>query len=69
MHTEIIKVEGMNCMGCVNKVKTGLEGIAGVKSADVSLEQKQATIQYDESETGPQQLRQAIRIAGFKCAN
>ena len=25
MQTEIIKVKGMTCMGCVNKVKNGLE--------------------------------------------
>ena len=66
MQTEVIKVEGMNCMGCVNKVKTGLESVAGVKRADVSLEQKQVSIQYDESDTAPQQFRQAIRNAGFE---
>ena len=66
MHTEIIKVEGMNCMGCVNKVKTALENIAGVKRADVSLEQKQVTIQYDESDAVLEQFRQAIRTAGFQ---
>ncbi|HEU4853694.1 MAG TPA: heavy-metal-associated domain-containing protein [Nitrosospira sp.] len=66
MQTEVIKVEGMNCMGCVNKVKTRLENVAGVKRADVSLEQKQVTIQYDESDAAPEQFRQAIRTAGFQ---
>jgi copper chaperone len=66
MQTEVIKVQGMNCMGCVNKVKTGLESVAGVKRADVSLEQKQVTIQYAESEATPQQFKQAIRNAGFE---
>lgn len=66
MQTEVIRVDGMNCMGCVNKVKTGLESIAGVKRADVSLEQKQVILQYDESEADPQQFRQAIRNAGFE---
>jgi copper chaperone len=66
MQTEVIKVEGMNCMGCVNKVKTGLENVAGVKRADVSLEQKQVTIQYDESDAAPEHFRQAIRTAGFQ---
>ncbi|SEO52084.1 heavy-metal-associated domain-containing protein [Nitrosovibrio sp. Nv6] len=66
MQTEVIRIGGMNCMGCVNKVKTGLESIAGVKRADVSLEQKQVILQYDESETDPQQFRLAIRNAGFE---
>ena len=68
MQTEVIKVEGMNCMGCVNKVKTGLENVAGVKRADVSLEQKQVTIQHDESDAAQEQFRQAIRSAGFEPA-
>ena len=47
MQTEIIKIEGMTCMGCVNSVKNVLEKIPGVASAEVSLERKQVTIQYD----------------------
>ena len=37
MQTEIIKVNGMTCMGCVNSVKNVLEKMPGVSSADVSL--------------------------------
>ena len=47
MQTEIIKVNGMTCMGCVNSVKNVLEKMPGVSSADVSLEQKQVTVAYD----------------------
>lgn len=68
MQTEVMKIEGMNCMGCENKVKTALENIAGVKRADVSLEQKQVTIQYDENDAAQEQFRQAIRSAGFEPA-
>ena len=66
MQTEVMKIEGMNCMGCVNKVKTALKNVTGVKRADVSLEQKQVTIQYDESDAVLEQFRQAIRTAGFQ---
>ncbi|HVW64446.1 MAG TPA: heavy metal-associated domain-containing protein [Nitrosospira sp.] len=66
MPTEIINVKGMSCMGCVNKVKTGLENTAGVKSAEVSLEQKQVTVQYDDTRTQPEQLRNAIKKAGYE---
>ena len=66
MTTEIISVKGMSCMGCVNKVKTGLENTAGVEGAEVSLEQKQVTVQYDEAKTRPDQLKDAIRKAGYE---
>jgi copper chaperone len=69
MQTEIIKVEGMTCMGCVNSVKSVLEKIPGVDSADVSLEQKQVTIQYDAATTKPNQFKNAIEGAGFEVIN
>ena len=66
MQTEVVKVKGMSCMGCVNKVKAGLENIAGVSSANVSLEQKQVTVQYDDTKAAPKQFTEAIKKAGFE---
>jgi len=68
MQTEIIKIEGMTCMGCVNSVKNVLEKIPGVDSAEVSLDQKQATIQYDDASASTAQFRKAIEDAGFEVA-
>ena len=66
MQTEIMKVKGMTCMGCVNSVKNVLEKIPGVSSSEVSLEQGQVTIQYDVDMTGTDQFREAIEDAGFE---
>lgn len=66
MQTEIIKVNGMTCMGCVNSVKNVLEKIAGVSSADVYLEQKQVTVAYNAMTTHVDQLKNAIKEAGFE---
>ncbi|MDN5752741.1 MAG: cation transporter, partial [Nitrosospira sp.] len=60
MQTEVIKINGMTCMGCANSVKNLLEKVPGVDSADVSLEQKQATVQYDAAATDVNQFRNAI---------
>ena len=68
MQTEIIKIEGMTCMGCVTSVKNVLEKIPGVDSAEVSLDQKQATIQYDDASANTAQFRKAIEDAGFEVA-
>jgi copper chaperone len=69
MQTEIMKVKGMTCMGCVNSVKNVLEKIPGVSSSEVSLEQGQVTIQYDADMTGTDQFRGAIEDAGFEVLN
>ncbi len=69
MQTEIVRIKGMTCMGCVNSVKNVLEKIPGVDSADVSLEQKQVTIQYDAAITNADQFKDAIKEAGFEVVN
>jgi copper chaperone len=66
MQTENIKIDGMTCMGCVNSVKNVLEKIPGVRSADVSLEQKQVTIAYDAEIAHTDQFKNAIKEAGFE---
>ena len=43
-----------------------LERIPGVSNADVSLENAQVTIQHDDAITGSDQLKQAIKDAGFE---
>lgn len=69
MQTEIVKIKGMTCMGCVNSVKNVLEKIPGVNGVDVSLEQKQAVIQYDATTTSPNQFKDAVKEAGFEVVN
>ena len=64
--TTEIKVKGMTCGSCVVSVKKALTQTKGVKSADVSLEKAQATVVYDDAQVNQQQLRDAIKKAGFK---
>ena len=59
----IVKIEGMMCQHCVNRVKTVLENIEGVK-ADVDLEKKQADVTMPEGVSFGQ-IKQAIEDAGF----
>ncbi len=65
MQTELMKVTGMTCGGCTNKVTLALKAIAGVGDVDVSLSAGQATVQYDESVTSPAQLKSAVTGAGY----
>lgn len=68
METVTLKVTGMTCMGCVGSVKRVLQGMDGVKSADVSLDKAQATVQYDANQVNPAQLKAAIEDAGYEAA-
>jgi copper chaperone len=66
METIELKVEGMDCQGCVQSVTRMLNGVPGVQKVDVSLEQAQARVTYDPAKSGPAQLKRAIERAGYK---
>lgn len=61
------KVEGMTCGGCVKNVTTVLQKLPGVAAVEVSLEQANASVQYDPAQVSPDALRTAVENAGFDC--
>ncbi len=65
MQTELLKVTGMTCGGCTSNVTRALKAIAGVRDVKVSLSAGEATVQYDERLTSPDQLKSAVKGAGY----
>ncbi len=63
---ETIKVEGMSCGHCVMRVKKAIEGVQGVKKVDVSLENKQAVVDFDEEKTDVDKIKAAIKETGYE---
>lgn len=68
MQTVTLKVSGMTCGGCVKSVTRVLAGAAGVQRADVSLEEAEATVVFDEKITNVDALIEAIEDAGYDAA-
>ncbi len=64
--TTQIPVSGMTCGSCAVAVRKALTSLEGVKKADVSVEQKKATVVYEDSQVTEKQLREAINKTGFK---
>ncbi|MGH8688463.1 MAG: heavy-metal-associated domain-containing protein [Burkholderiales bacterium] len=56
----------MTCGGCARSVTRVLVGVAGVSSADVSLEKGRARVTYDPARTDTQALKAAVERAGYK---
>ncbi len=65
METTTIKVDGMSCGGCVKSVTGVLTALDGVAKAEVSLEQKQAVVEFDAARVTRDQLKAVIEDAGF----
>ncbi|WP_292373217.1 heavy-metal-associated domain-containing protein [Methanosarcina sp. UBA411] len=66
MTQEIIKVEGMSCMHCQLRVKKAVEAVKGVQRADVNLQTKQVTVDYEEGKVNPEKIKEAIRETGYE---
>ena len=65
MQTERLKVTGMTCGGCAGNVTMALKGVNGVSDVNVSLAAGAATVKFDERLTSPEQLKSAVRRAGY----
>lgn len=55
----------MTCSHCVRSVTEALEGVDGVKSAQVDLTAGQARVDYDEAATSPRALVNAVADEGY----
>ncbi len=62
----ILKVEGMTCQHCVQTVTETVGKMSGVDKVDVSLEQKEVTIDFDETQTQTEEISAQIVGAGFE---
>ena len=62
--TKTIKIEGMSCMHCVNRVKTSLEALKGVESVTVDLGKGKAEV--TGTEAADEILKEAVESQGYK---
>lgn len=60
-----LNITGMHCNGCADRITKVLNELNGVRSAEVSLDDGQAVVAYDEGQTGFSELKEAIEEAGY----
>ena len=61
-----ISIDGMSCEHCVRAVKEAVGAQSGVKSVEVSLEDKNAQVVYDDEHTQLSDLESAIVEEGYE---
>lgn len=62
---ERFPVRGMTCAACSAHVGKALRGVAGVEKVGVNLATNTASVEYDSRRCGAEQLRDAVREAGY----
>ncbi|MFN7145147.1 MAG: heavy-metal-associated domain-containing protein [Myxococcota bacterium] len=64
-----LKVSGMTCGSCAEKVKTALLGVEGVKGATVDAASGLAEVSYDEKKASNDKLVAAVGAIGHFTAS
>lgn len=64
----VLKIEGMDCPVCAAGLQNQLREIPGVRRAEVSFQDKRASLDYDPRAVDPSRFTKAIAEAGFKVA-
>jgi mercuric ion binding protein len=60
-----LDVSGMTCATCPIVVKKALTKVTGVTHVEVSFEERQATVTFDDAKTTVEALTKATTNAGF----
>ena len=63
-----IKVNGMTCAGCTAAVERVLRALDGVGNVSVSLNDAQATVEFEGNRVSVDDMRAAIEDAGYDAA-
>ena len=63
--TVTLDVPGMTCAACPITVKTALKRVDGVRQVDVSFEQREARVTFEDTQTSVTELTEATANAGY----
>jgi len=61
-----IRIDGMKCSKCSGSVEKALKATAGVEKVEMSLDRKEAVVEYDDAKVTEAKLREVINGTGFK---
>ena len=61
-----IRVDGMKCAKCSGSVEKALKATPGVEKVEISLDRKEAVVEYDDAKVTEAKLREVINGTGFK---
>ena len=66
LSTLTIKIGGMSCAACANRVEKGLSSLNGVEKAGVNFATEKASVTYDKAHVGLNEISEKIEKLGFQ---
>jgi Cu+-exporting ATPase len=64
--TVTLKLGGMSCASCASRVESAIHEVKGVVGGNVNFALEQATVTYNDRETDPAIIQQAVEAAGYR---
>jgi mercuric ion transport protein len=61
----VLTVDGMTCAACPKTVKTALEGVEGVHSAEATFKPPEAVVRFDPDKVSVEELTTSTKNAGY----
>ncbi|VVB73380.1 putative copper-exporting P-type ATPase A [uncultured archaeon] len=62
----VFEISGMHCTNCARTIEKSVGRVKGVKSTSVNFAADSAQVEFDEAETGVDELKKAVRDAGYE---
>lgn len=66
MEEIVLKINGMKCSGCSQRLENALKNTDGIESALVDLETREAKIKYNQKEISYENLCEIVADIGFE---
>ncbi|MDR3166964.1 MAG: heavy-metal-associated domain-containing protein, partial [Treponema sp.] len=64
--TRTLRIGGMSCVNCQNKIEKKLRNTAGVEEAAVNYQTGTATVTYDAEKISPEEIRCTIENLNYQ---
>ncbi|MFC7157482.1 heavy metal translocating P-type ATPase [Halomarina halobia] len=61
-------VPGMDCPSCARKVTSSVERLSGIRTVEPEVTSGTVHVEYESSETSPEQIQKRIEVAGYSVA-
>lgn len=63
-----LQVKGMTCTGCENRVRTALQRLEGVVTANADHRAAAVSLRFDPERISEEQIKERIRAGGYDIA-
>ena len=66
MEEIVLKINGMKCSGCSQRLENALKNTDGIESASVDLETREAKVEYNKKEISFENICEVVADIGFE---